>query len=88
MILREDLLAKVSYPGRLTRRDIIPQGDRLARISNHEKIDRPGYHTPGRLKNLNNSANSELKSKIFYPIGQWPRYVRIMKKKLRGRKSC
>ena len=58
MILREDLLAKVSYPGRLTRRDIIPQGDRLARISNHEKIDRPGYHTPGRLKNLNNSANS------------------------------
>ena len=39
--------------------------DWLDGVSYPKEIDSPWYHTPGRLKNLNNLANSEPKSKIL-----------------------
>ena len=57
-----------------------------------KSFDSPGYDTPGRLtlrsviprgrfrKNLNNLAKPSQKSKIFYPIGQWLKQARMMKK--------
>ena len=44
--------------GRLTRRGIVPGEDWLAGVSYPREINSSGYHNPGRLKNLNNSANS------------------------------
>ena len=54
----------------LTRRGTILRGDWLAGLSFPREIDSLGYHSPGRWKNLNNSANSKPKLNFCYTIGQ------------------
>ena len=55
------------------------------RIRIQNTAPREGYPEendwPGEIpKNLNNSAKSYPKSKIYLPIFQWPNKVRIMKR--------
>ena len=61
----------------VNRQGMISREDWLAGVSYLEEIP----------NSSNNSAKSSPKLKIFQPIGQWPRQVRMMKK-LGGRKSC